>query len=92
MDREPAYHIEVEQNGCSKCGSGRMWIVIGPDGYGGSETFTDADDAADLCEQLNGAYDAGLANRASCGTSKSPAGWACTRILGHDGPCAAKRI
>jgi hypothetical protein len=26
-----------------------------------------------------------------CGTSKAPEGWYCTRDLGHDGPCAAKR-
>lgn len=26
-----------------------------------------------------------------CGTSKAPDGWYCTRDLGHDGPCAAKR-
>jgi hypothetical protein len=24
-----------------------------------------------------------------CGTSKAPAGWSCTRIEGHEGPCAA---
>lgn len=24
-----------------------------------------------------------------CGTAKTPAGWRCTRELGHSGPCAA---
>jgi len=25
----------------------------------------------------------------TCAQSKAPAGWYCTRALGHDGPCAA---
>lgn len=27
-----------------------------------------------------------------CGSDKAPEGWSCTRVYGHDGPCAAMQI
>ncbi len=29
---EDPYFVEVDQNGCSKCGFGRNYTIIGPDG------------------------------------------------------------
>jgi hypothetical protein len=33
-----------------------------------------------------------LEMRPDCGDTLAPAGWWCTRLLGHDGPCAMRRI
>jgi hypothetical protein len=50
------YFVEVDENGCTKCGAGRMWTVIGPDGDQHHTSFADEDDAAKLAEDLNDAY------------------------------------
>jgi hypothetical protein len=54
--REEPYFIEVDTNGCGHCGAGRTWLVVGPDGYGGSQSFEDEEDAAHLAQILNDAY------------------------------------
>ena len=60
-DPEPAYHIEVDINGCDKCGSGRCWLIIGPDGYGGGQSYGEEEEADHICEMLNDAFDRGVA-------------------------------
>lgn len=56
------YFIEVDANGCSKCGAGRSWTVCGPDdvwlstSYEGPEGEEQAEWLADI---LNAAYFAG---------------------------------
>jgi hypothetical protein len=50
------YFVEIDENGCAKCGVGRMWTVIGPDGTQHQTSFADEDDAARLAEDLNDAY------------------------------------
>jgi len=54
------YFVEVDENGCAKCGAGRMWTVIGPDGDQHHTSFADEDDAAKLAEDLNDAYYKGV--------------------------------
>lgn len=63
--KENPYFIEVDTNGCSTCGHGRTWIVIGPDGYGGSASYEDEDDATSLADALNEAYWSGYSEGAA---------------------------
>lgn len=53
-DDEP-YIIEVSDLGCSQCGTGRTWWVIGPDGER-PQTFDEEEDAQQLAHALNAAY------------------------------------
>lgn len=57
--KEPAYFIEVDQNGCRTCGAGRSWVVIGPNGIGGSTTYLDSDDAQEIADMMNDAFEHG---------------------------------
>lgn len=50
------YFIERDQAGCSKCGDGRSWAVICPDGSQLSQSWVDEDDAAYIAEILNDAF------------------------------------
>lgn len=59
---EEPYFVEVDENGCSKCGSGRMWRVIGPGDIGLSTSYGLMEDAEDLAEELNIAYANGRKN------------------------------
>jgi hypothetical protein len=54
------YFIEVDTNGCSKCGHDRTWTVIGPDGTAHHTSYSDIEDAESLAEALNAAFYAGL--------------------------------
>lgn len=53
---EDPYFIEVDSNGCSHCGAGRTWCVVGPDGMASSTSYEDEDEASKLAERLNEAY------------------------------------
>ena len=55
------YYVDTDGDPkCSHCGKGQYWMVIGPDGVGGSTSFSRKEDAEDLAEMLNDAYTAGL--------------------------------
>ena len=56
---ELPYFVELDTLGCSKCGAGKMWRVVGPDGVSYSVTYADEEDADSLCDMLNDAYSAG---------------------------------
>ena len=56
-----AYRVEREKKGCTSCGFGKTFIIVGPDGIGGSTTFEDRSDAEDLADLLNIAHDHGHA-------------------------------
>ena len=56
-----AYNVEREKMGCTSCGFGKTFIIVGPDGIGGSTTFEDRSDAEDLADLLNIAHDHGHA-------------------------------
>lgn len=56
---ENPYFVEVDDNGCSKCGAGRNWVVVDPEGIRGSTSYGLEEDAQDLAEDLNRAFNAG---------------------------------
>jgi len=53
---ENPYFVEVDDNGCSKCGAGRNWVVVDPDGTRGGTSYGLQEDADDLAEDLNRAF------------------------------------
>jgi hypothetical protein len=53
---ENLYFVEVDSNGCSKCGAGRTWIVVAPDGLGGPTSYRQEEDARERAEDLNIAF------------------------------------
>lgn len=57
--QENAYFVEVDDNGCPKCGAGRTYRVIGPDGMGSSTSYADVDDAEHEADILNEAFERG---------------------------------
>lgn len=61
MSKEEVYFIEVDQNGCSHCGAKRTWCVIGPGDVALGMTFESEEEASDLAEFMNLAYDQGFA-------------------------------
>lgn len=70
-----AYVIESE-GGCTRCGAGKRWTLIGPDGL---RLLMDADDKTDaeyICKALNKAYEQG--RLAALG--EQPLAWRCEAI------------
>lgn len=53
------FFVEVDQNGCSKCGHGRTWTVVDSDGTGMSISYEDEGEADNLADMLNDAYHLG---------------------------------
>lgn len=60
--KDEAYFIEVDNNGCRHCGSERTWVVIGPNGDASSVSFDHEEDAAELADKCNEAYEWGRAS------------------------------
>lgn len=56
MDGEDPYFVEVDNNGCPKCGHERTYTIIQPGGDAIGKSFSDEDDASELAELLNEAY------------------------------------
>lgn len=56
---EDAYFVEVDDNGCHHCGGGRTWTVVCPDGYALGISYSEEDDASEMAELLNTAYNQG---------------------------------
>lgn len=54
------YFIEVYTNGCSKCGEGRSWKVVGPYGVTGNFTYFVEENAQNIVDMLNDAYYKGV--------------------------------
>lgn len=54
-----AYNVEIDDDGCRHCTAGRTWIVVGPDGLGGGTTYGQQEDAEEIAELMNMAYEAG---------------------------------
>jgi hypothetical protein len=55
----PAYRVEAESTPCAHCGNGGTWNVVGPDDMALGIIFTVQEDADDVAEQMNIAFDAG---------------------------------
>ena len=64
---ENPYFVEVDNNGCRECGHDRNWVVVDPDGIRGSTSYGLQEDADDLAEDLNRAFNRGRNNsKLSC--------------------------
>ena len=57
-EKQP-YFVEVNNNGCSKCGHDRTWDVIDPDGFALDRSWEDEEEADWIAEILNEAYKMG---------------------------------
>lgn len=55
------YQVEVEKNGCERCGEGKLWVIVVNDVAGGT-SYENEDEARELCEKLNYAFEAGRAS------------------------------
>jgi hypothetical protein len=59
-DDAPApYFIEIEKAPCDKCGGGKTWNVIGPNGQALSTSWSDEEHAQDVADECNSAFDLG---------------------------------
>lgn len=58
----PAYRVEIEKTGCQHCEAGRMWDVIGPDEMALGISYSLKEDADDMAEYMNMAYERGQAS------------------------------
>lgn len=56
------YQVEVEKNGCERCGCGKLWVIVNPEGIAGGTSYSCEDQAIELCDALNRAYEAGVAS------------------------------
>lgn len=56
MSEKDAYFIEVETNGCERCGHGKLWAVVGPDGVAQATMYEEPEDAQALADALNEAF------------------------------------
>lgn len=80
------YTVEVEQNGCERCGSGREWVVVGPDGIALGQTWSDKNEADELAERMNEAREfANSALRSLAQTLVEALG----KYGGHLGACSS---
>lgn len=61
MANDP-YFVEVDVNGCERCGAGKTWTVVGPDGVAAGTSWKYVSDAEDFAEALNDAFYKGVAN------------------------------
>lgn len=58
VEPDQPYFIEVDTNGCDKCGHDRTWCIVGPDPdeQATSASYGDEDEAQHICDALNDAY------------------------------------
>lgn len=63
------YQVEVEKNGCERCGKGKMWVIVA-NGIAGGTSYANEDEAVELCDQLNDAFELGRASILSCGDNQ----------------------
>lgn len=57
---EQHYYVDIDEKGCTHCGRGENYVVLGPDDVAFGTTFEDRDDAEELAGMLTDAYTAGL--------------------------------
>ena len=51
--------VEVEKEGCERCGHGAQWTVVGPGEIAISQSFDDKELAEEIAEYMNQGYRAG---------------------------------
>ena len=54
-----AYRVEVDHEGCEKCGAERTWTLIGPDRYAIGISYGKQEDAEEMADDLNEAFEKG---------------------------------
>lgn len=55
------YRIDIDQQGCQTCNAGRTYTIVGPDGVALGRSWDDMNEALEWCDELNAAYNSGLA-------------------------------
>lgn len=58
--QDEPYFVAVGETGCSGCGAGRTYTVIGPDGVAIGPSWEEEDEAADHASRLNEAFYMGI--------------------------------
>lgn len=64
-----AYRVEIDKEGCTKCGAGKIWVIIGPGEMGTGVGYGAEEEADDVAEDLNLAFEEGK-KAASAGAPK----------------------
>lgn len=54
------YRVEIDDAGCECCDAGKTWVVVDWENTAGSISYTNADDAHDICSMLNAAHFAAI--------------------------------
>lgn len=65
------YQVEVENNGCEHCGNGKSWVIMA-NGIAGGTSYSNPDEAQELCELLNNAFKAGIVSMEPVVASATP--------------------
>jgi hypothetical protein len=61
LEIKAAYRVEAEEGkGCTTCGAGCLWTIVGPDEVAESTSWGDRDMAELICEAMNDAYEQGV--------------------------------
>jgi len=58
------YQVEVDRNGCERCGAGKYWVIVA-NGVAGGTSYENEEETAELCNDLNEAFEAGIASMES---------------------------
>lgn len=58
---EKPYTVGLDQDGCEKCGHGKLWAVVDPDGIALGTSYGEKDDAEDMADNMNLAFILGQA-------------------------------
>lgn len=58
--QDEPYFVEVGETGCSDCGAGRTYTVVGPDGVAIGQSWEEEDEAAEMASRLNEAFYIGI--------------------------------
>ena len=58
-ERERVYTVEIDQQGCSRCGTEAGYTVVGPDGVEECGIYNDRQAAEEIAELMNAAYEQG---------------------------------
>jgi hypothetical protein len=58
-ERERVYTVEIDQQGCSRCGIEAGYTVVGPDGVEECAIYNDRHVAEEIAELMNAAYEQG---------------------------------
>ena len=53
------YTIEIESDGCEKCGHGKQWAIMRPDGVCLGQTWENPEEAQQIADWMNEAFVAG---------------------------------